>query len=150
MDYEIIGTVAQIVTGLATLALAFFLLNQLRLQRKESTTNLRLTIGTQVNDLFSSVYADRDFANVFLLGTEGEGQLDKIDQHRFNMFMLQYFAQFRDHWENGDDHSNVAARVQAIFGVGSGVSQFWQEIGRNLHSDEFVSFIEQSANQSTE
>ena len=71
MDYEIIGTVAQIVTGFATLALAFFLLNQLRLQRKESTTNLRLTIGTQVNDLFSSVYADRDFANVFLLGTEG-------------------------------------------------------------------------------
>ena len=68
MDFEQITITTQIITGLSTMLLAIFLLRQLRLQHKDSVTNLRLTIGTQVDDMFRSMYTDRDFANVFLLG----------------------------------------------------------------------------------
>ena len=144
MDIEQITITTQIITGLSTMLLAIFLLRQLRLQHKDSVTNLRLTIGTQVDDMFRSMYTDRDFANVFLLGCENTGELDKIDQHRFNIFMLQYFAQFKDHWENGNDHRNVERRVNQIFGLGPGVQRFWDEIGINLHERIFIEFVEKA------
>ena len=142
MNFEQITITTQIVTGMSTLLLAVFLLNQLRLQHKDSMMNLRLTIGTQVDDMNRSMYTNRDFANIFLLGCENTGELDKIDQHRFNIFMLQYFAQFKDHWENGNDHENVQRRILQIFGVGPGVQRFWDEIGSDLHEATFVQFVE--------
>ena len=142
MEWEQLAIIAQIVTGIATLAVAMFLASQLWQQHRDSVMSLRLTIGTQVDDMNRSMYTNRDFANIFLLGCEDSGELDKIDQHRFNIYMLQYFAQFKDHWENGNDYTNIQRRVKNIFGVGPGVERFWSEIGANLHEGSFDQFID--------
>ena len=81
MDWEQLTIIAQIVTGIATLAVAMFLASQLRQQHRDSVMSLRLAIGTQVDDMNRSMYTNRDFANIFLLGCEDSGELDKIDRH---------------------------------------------------------------------
>tara|TARA_B100001142_G_C13791415_1_gene445055 strand:- start:196 stop:489 length:294 start_codon:yes stop_codon:yes gene_type:complete len=73
MEWEQLAIIAQIVTGIATLAVAMFLASQLWQQHRDSVMSLRLTIGTQVDDMNRSMYTNRDFASIFLLGCEDSG-----------------------------------------------------------------------------
>jgi len=58
MEWEQLAIIAQIVTGIATLAVAMFLASQLRQQHRDSVMSLRLTIGTQVDDMNRSMYTN--------------------------------------------------------------------------------------------
>jgi hypothetical protein len=58
MDWEQVTIIAQVATGVATLAVAAFLASQLRIQHRDSVTSLRLTIGTQVDDMNRSMYTN--------------------------------------------------------------------------------------------
>ena len=42
---------------------------------------------------------DAEFSDLFLRGVESDGTLNKIETHRYNVFMNVYFLQIQEIWE---------------------------------------------------
>ena len=66
MDWDQIATVAQLVTGAATLAVAGFLSSQLRIQHRDSERDFAFANETKQQDLVASYYSDESAANLFV------------------------------------------------------------------------------------
>ena len=64
MDWDQIATVAQLVTGAATLAVAGFLSSQLRIQHRDSERDFAFANETKQQDLVASYYSDESAANL--------------------------------------------------------------------------------------
>ena len=93
MSMEYISLISQSATGLATLAVAVFLASQLRLQHKDSITGLGVGMTQALAELTEVMIKDSEFADIFLRGIEGDPNLSKLETHRFNLYLINYFAQ---------------------------------------------------------
>ena len=97
IDY--VAVIAQIATGVATLAVAIFLASQLRLQHRDLAESTRTQLTSGIVQWIGLMITDPGFTNIYLRGIEGDHSLDKEEQHRFNVFMVSYFLRIQQLWD---------------------------------------------------
>ncbi len=142
VDVEHIALIAQIATGVATLAVALFLANQLRLQRNDSVRESSLRMMSDMTGLVvDSQIMNAEFADIYLRGCEDYESLDKIETHRFNMFLIMYFNQTSSLWAHESSKADPRKSLHNMLQTGPGVLSWWQSVGINLLNDNFVSYV---------
>ena len=102
-----ITIVAQIATGIATLAVAVFLASQLRLQHKDSLVATRTELPSGIVQWIGFMITDPGFTHIYLRAIEGDAALSKEERHRFNVFMVSYFLRIQELWDYDNDSDQV-------------------------------------------
>jgi hypothetical protein len=142
LDTEYIALMAQIATGIATLAVAIFLANQLRLQHDDSVRQLSSTMSSNLlNMTVTTMIADSEFADIYLRGCEDYSQLNKTETHRFNMYMVAYFNQTQSLWRHESVKADPKRNIYNMLQTGPGVVKWWNNVGLNLLSPEFIDYV---------
>ena len=93
MSFDDISMIAQLSSSIATFAVAILLLRSLKLQHKDSVTSLGVGMTDSLTELLTIMSKDAEFSDLFLRGVESDGTLNKIETHRYNVFMNVYFLQ---------------------------------------------------------
>ncbi len=96
MSLDNISVIAQLFSSVATFAVAILLLRSLRLQHKDSVTSLGVGMTDSLTELLTIMSKDAEFSDLFLRGVESDGTLNKIETHRYNVFMNVYFLQIQE------------------------------------------------------
>jgi len=139
MSVDNISVIAQLFSSVATFAVAILLLRSLRLQHKDSVTSLGVGMTDSLTELLTVMIRDAEFSDLFLRGVESDGTLNKIETHRYNVFMNVYFLQIQEIWEY--DSASTQSRL-AMMQTGPGVYSWFKKVGPILFKPEFVEYVE--------
>ncbi len=85
MDWEQLTIIAQIATGVATLAVAVFLASQLRQQHRDSEREILYTSNERYTDIMGRI-VDPQFAPIWLKGTKDYDSLSEEEEIQFRMW----------------------------------------------------------------
>ena len=142
MDLEGISIVAQIATGVATLAVAIFLASQLRLQHGDSVRETSLNYKSDMMSLvLESQITNPEFSDIYLRGCEDYTSLGKVDMHRFNMFLIMYFNAASSLWVHESGRADPRKSLHNMLQTGPGVVAWWRATGVHLLDANFVTFV---------
>ena len=142
MSFDDISMVAQLSSSVATFAVAILLLRSLRLQHKDSVTSLGVGMTDSLTELLSIMIKDAEFSDLFLRGVESDGTLNKIETHRYNVFMNVYFLQIQEIWEYDSNSTQSRLLAMAMMQTGPGVCSWFKRVGPILFKPEFVEYVE--------
>ena len=141
MSMEYISLISQSATGLATLAVAVFLASQLRLQHKDSVTGLGVGMTQALAELTEVMIKDSEFADIFLRGIEGDPNLSKLETHRFNLYLINYFAQAQEIWSYNSQSDKAKTYASTMINAGPGVLNWLDSIGKVVLQPGFFEFV---------
>ncbi|MBS21172.1 MAG: hypothetical protein CL739_03665 [Chloroflexi bacterium] len=141
IDY--VALVAQIATGAATLAVAIFLASQLKLQHRDLAESTRTQLTSGIVQWIGLMITDPGFTNIYLRGIEGDGSLDKEEQHRFNVFMVSYFLRIQQLWDYDNKSPDALTYANIMLGTGPGVLDWYRDMGRFVFKPGFVEYIDE-------
>ena len=79
--FDYISIVAQIATGIATLAVAVFLASQLKLQHRDSLVATRTELTSGIVQWIGFMITDPGFTHIYLRAIEGDTALNKEEGH---------------------------------------------------------------------
>ena len=85
MDWDQLATVAQLITGVATLAVAVLLVSQLRQQHRDSEREILYTSQGRMQDLMRSIMTS-DFGPIWTKGGQDFDSLDPIEKEQYRAF----------------------------------------------------------------
>ena len=142
MSLDNISVIAQLCSSVATFAVAILLLRSLRLQHKDSVTSLGVGMTDSLTELLSIMIRDAEFSDLFLRGVESDGTLNKIETHRYNVFMNVYFLQIQEIWEYDSTSTQSRLLAMAMMQTGPGVYMWFKQVGPILFKPEFVEYVE--------
>ena len=142
MSFDDISMIAQLSSSVATFAVAILLLRSLRLQHKDSVTSLGVGMTDSLTELLSIMIKDAEFSDLFLRGVESDGTLNKIETHRYNVFMNVYFLQIQEIWEYDSNSTQSRLLAMAMMQTGPGVHSWFKRVGPILFKPEFVEYVE--------
>ena len=140
LDY--ITIVAQIATGIATLAVAVFLASQLRLQHKDSLVATRTDLTSGIAQWIGFMITDPGFTHVYLREIEGDVALSKEERHRFNVFMVSYFLRIMELWDYDNNSDQVTMYANIMLGTGPVVIDWHQSMGRFVMVPRFTKYLD--------
>ena len=106
MNWDQTATLAQLVTGAATLAVAVFLWNQLKVQHRDSERDFAFANQTKQQDLLASWYSDESASNLLWKAYNSYESLSPEEVHRFRMMYQQMYLHQLNAWRlrrDGDD-----------------------------------------------
>ena len=142
MSFDDISMIAQLSSSVATFAVAILLLRSLRLQHKDSVTSLGVGMTDSLTELLSIMIKDAEFSDLFLRGVESDGTLNKIENHRYNVFMNVYFLQIQEIWEYDSNSTQSRLLAMAMMQTGPGVYSWFERVGPILFKPECVEYVE--------
>ena len=106
MDWDQLATVSQLVTGAATLLVAVFLWNQLKVQHRDSERDFAFANETKQQDLIASWYSDESASNLLWKAYNSYEALAPEEVHRFRLMYQQMYLHQLNAWRlkrDGDD-----------------------------------------------
>ena len=142
MSLDNISVIAQLFSSVATFAVAILLLRSLRLQHKDSVTSLGVGMTDSLTELLTIMSKDAEFSDLFLRGVESDGTLNKIETHRYNVFMNVYFLQIQEIWEYDSTSTQSRLLAMAMMQTGPGVYSWFKKVGPILFKPKFVEYVE--------
>ena len=142
MSFDDISMIAQLSSSVATFAVAILLLRSLRLQHKDSVTSLGVGMTDSLTELMSIMIKDAEFSDLFLRGVESDGTVNKIETHRYNVFMNLYFLQIQEIWEYDSNSTQSRLLAMAMMQTVPGVYSWFKRVGPILFKPEFVEYVE--------
>ncbi|MCH2674958.1 MAG: hypothetical protein MK099_04400 [Dehalococcoidia bacterium] len=95
-----------------------------------------------LTELLSIMIKDAEFSDLFLRGVESDGTLNKIETHRYNVFMNVYFLQIQEIWEYDSNSTQSRLLAMAMMQTGPGVYSWFKRVGPILFKPEFVEYVE--------
>mgnify|MGYP001161498163 FL=1 len=93
MDWDQLATVAQLVTGAATLLVAVFLWNQLRVQHRDSERNFVFANEERQQELLLSIFGDEGNSDLYWKAAHSYESLTPDEDYRY-----RYLAQLLYVW----------------------------------------------------
>ena len=147
---EYVSLIAQIATGVATLAVAIFLSAQLRLQHKDSAESTRAGLTGGIVQWIGVMITDPGFTSIYLRGIEGDATLNKEEQHRFNVFMVSYFLRIQQLWDYDEKSTDALTYANIILDTGPGVLSWYHDMGRFVLKAGFVEYIDELISKSAD
>ena len=106
MGWDQLATVAQLVTGIATLAVAVLLVSQLKVQHRDSERDFAFANETKQQDLVASWYSDESASNLLWKAFNSYESLAPEEVHRFRLMYQQMYLHQLNAWRlkrDGDD-----------------------------------------------
>ena len=134
MDWNQIATVAQLVTGAATLAVAGFLSSQLRIQHRDSERDFAFANETKQQDLIASFYSDESAANLLWKAYNAYESLSPMELNRFRMMYQQMYLHQLNSWRlkrDGDDLRRWRLQWERIL-ASPGQRRYLEDWGRSI------------------
>ena len=147
MDWDQIATVAQLVTGAATLAVAGFLSSQLRIQHRDSERDFAFANETKQQDLIASYYSDESAANLLWKAYNDYESLSPKELNRFRMMYQQMYLHPLNSWRlkrDGDDLRRWRLQWERIL-ASPGQRRYLEDWGRPIVEldPELLEFVEE-------
>lgn len=152
MDWEQLAVVAQIATGVATLAVAVFLASQLRQQHQDAQRELTFASENRQENLMLSMVEDESLSKSILQGNQDFVGLAPLDKFRVDVVFQQMFLMSGSLWRLGRDGGS-ADRVKVQFGLlfdRPGMRQYYELRGRTFLYDDALRYIADVVYEKTE
>ena len=128
MTLDIIIYIAEMLPALATLAVAYVLTYQLRLQRAEAQRQLVLSINEQRQYLALTLAGDPDLSSINSRGGADYGDLNQIERIRFNRIFQAEMSLSNIAQEYADLlHVDPDAALRTNFALFPGRRKFYKE-----------------------
>ena len=136
MDWDQLATVAQLVTGIATLGVAVLLVSQLRQQHRDAEREILYTSQGRMQDLWRTIMTS-DFGPIWARGSQDFDSLNEEEQQQFrglgySMLTLQSVNAQSGH--EGLDRG-VASRIEAqttgSYKQWPGLATYYERYGRS-------------------
>ena len=134
MGWDQIATVAQLVTGIATLAVAVLLVSQLKVQHRDSERDFAFANETKQQDLFASWYSDESASNLLWKAYNSYESLAPEEVHRFRLMYQQMYLHQLNAWRlkrDGDDLRRWRLQWERILGS-AGQRRYLEDWGRPI------------------
>jgi len=137
MDWEQLTIIAQIATGVATLAVAVFLASQLRQQHRDAEREILYTSNQQYIEINGAIL-DSEFVNVWRRGTADYDSLSDPDEEMqfrtwnrlSSIFQATNFIAGHDALDRGID-SRIYEQSMAAWVMWPGMATYYERYGRN-------------------
>ena len=147
MDWDQLATVAQLVTGAATLLVAAFLWNQLRVQHRDSERDFAFSNENRQQNLFQGVYVDSEAWDLQWKGLSDYESLTPKEEFRFRIIQQMIYLWSWNAWRLKRDGEDTARfRFQWVQLLEQpGARRFHEEWGRPLLARDasMLSFVEE-------
>ena len=134
MDWDQLATVSQLVTGGATLLVAVFLWNQLKVQHRDSERDFAFANETKQQDLIASWYSDESASNLLWKAYNSYEALAPEEVHRFRLMYQQMYLHQLNAWRlkrDGDDLRRWRLQWERILGS-AGQRRYLEDWGRPI------------------
>ena len=134
MDWDQLATVSQLLTGVATLAVAVFLWNQLKVQHRDSERDFAFANETKQQDLLASYYSDESAANLLWKAAQAYESLSPVELNRFRLMYQQMYLHQLNSWRlkrDGDDLRRWRLQWERILAA-PGQRRYLEEFGRQI------------------
>ena len=134
MDWDQLATVAQLVTGIATLAVAVLLVSQLKVQHRDSERDFAFANETKQQDLFASWYSDESASNLLWKAYNSYESLAPEEVHRFRLMYQQMYLHQLNAWRlkrDGDDLRRWRLQWERIL-ASAGQRRYLEDWGRPI------------------
>ena len=134
MDWDQLATVSQLVTGGATLLVAVFLWNQLKVQHRDSERDFAFANETKQQDLIASWYSDESASNLLWKAYNSYEALAPEEVLRFRMMYQQMYLHQLNAWRlkrDGDDLRRWRLQWERILGS-PGQRRYLEDWGRPI------------------
>ena len=95
-----------------------------------------------LTELLTIMSKDAEFSDRFLRGVESAGTLNKIETHRYNVFMNVYFLQIQEIWEYDSISTQSRLLAVAMMQTGLGVYSWFKKVGPILFKPELVDHLD--------
>ena len=134
MGWDQIATVAQLVTGIATLAVAVLLVSQLKVQHRDSERDFAFANETKQQDLIASWYSDESASNLLWKAYNSYEALAPEEVHRFRLMYQQMYLHQLNAWRLKRDGDDLRCwRLQCERFLGSpGQRRYLEDWGRPI------------------
>ena len=107
MGWDQLATLAQLVTGIATLAVAVLLVSQLKVQHRDSEREFAFANETKQQDLVASFYGEESAAEVYSKGCHEFDSLSTAESLRFRLMLTNMFLHQVNAWRLQRDGENL-------------------------------------------
>ena len=134
MGWDQIATLAQLVTGIATLAVAVLLVSQLKVQHRDSERDFAFANETKQQDLIASWYSDESGSNLLWKAYNSYEALAPEEVHRFRLMYQQMYLHQLNAWRlkrDGDDLRRWRLQWERILGS-AGQRRYLEDWGRPI------------------
>ena len=134
MGWDQIATLAQLVTGIATLAVAVLLVSQLKVQHRDSERDFAFANETKQQDLIASWYSDESASNLLWKAYNSYEALAPEEVHRFRLMYQQMYLHQLNAWRlkrDGDDLRRGRLQWERILGS-PGQRRYLEDWGRPI------------------
>ncbi len=134
MGWDELATVSSLVTGAATLLVAVFLWNQLKVQHRDSERDFAFANETKQQDLFASWYSDESASNLLWKAYNSYESLAPEEVHRFRLMYQQMYLHQLNAWRlkrDGDDLRRWRLQWERIL-ASAGQRRYLEDWGRPI------------------
>ena len=134
MDWDQLATVSQLVTGVATLAVAVFLWNQLKVQHRDSEREFTFANENRQQNMNMALFADEPTAQVYWKGATAWEALTPEEAFRFRFLQQQRYLNNWNAWRLKRDGANTERFKQQWMQLleNPGQRRFHEEWGRQV------------------
>ena len=134
MDWDQLATVAQLITGAATLAVAVFLWNQLKVQHRDSERQFTFANEDRQQELILSVHGDAANAELYWKGSQSYESLSPDEEYRYRFLQQLLYVWMWHAWQVERDGEDLARfRFQWLQMLEfPGQRRFYETWGRRL------------------
>ena len=136
MDWDQVATVAQLATGLATLAVAILLVGQLRQQHRDSERQILYTSQGRMQDLQRTIMTS-DFGPIWTKGSQDFDSLNPVEKEQFRAWGYSVMTLQSVNAQSGHEglDRGVASRIHAQTAGGwkswPGLAIYYEQFGRS-------------------
>ena len=134
MGWDELATVSSLVTGAATLLVAVFLWNQLKVQHRDSERDFAFANETKQQDLFASWYSDESASNLLWKAYNSYESLAPEEVQRFRLMYQQMYLHQLNAWRlkrDGDDLRRWHLQWERIL-ASAGQRRYLEDWGRPI------------------
>ena len=134
MGWDELAIVSSLVTGAATLLVAVFLWNQLKVQHRDSERDFAFANETKQQDLFASWYSDESASNLLWKAYNSYESLAPEEVHRFRLMYQQMYLHQLNAWRlkrDGDDLRRWRLQWERIL-ASAGQRRYLEDWGRPI------------------
>ena len=146
MDWEQVTIIAQIATGVATLAVAVFLASQLRIQHKDSERDFAFAFENRQQDLIMSILTDDSTYDVSWKAQTNWETLSAKEEFRYRGVQQQMYLTIWTAWRlrrDGDNLDRQHTQWRQML-QHSGQRRFYEKYGRDIlqRDQSLLNFVE--------
>lgn len=147
MNWEAVGSIAELMGAMGVIASLLYLSAQIRHGAKASRLATSHSLSTAARQWSDPMQADPELARIFQIGTEDPDQLNDGEMARFVFICFSFFRMFEDihfQFENGALDVELWSGYETHYGaycVSPGFQHYWTS-RREIFRPAFRTFID--------